>query len=217
MDINIGLQQKVSEEILWDPGVDATHVDVAARGGVITLTGYVSCYAEKKNAEQAAKRVANVKAVVNEIEVRLLPTLQRSDADIAESALTGLRLNANISGELVKLSVENGWIALDGEVDWRYQRTAAEGALKHMIGVKGIVNRITIKSGALAADIKSRIRSALLRNAQLDANRIVVNVSGGRAILDGEVMSWAEREQAEEAAWRAPEITEVVNNIHVDV
>ncbi|MDY7578660.1 BON domain-containing protein [Herbaspirillum sp. RTI4] len=210
------LQQKVTEELHWEPSIDATHIGVAAKNGIVTLTGYVTRYIEKRNAERAAERVADVKAVVDDIELKIPGASQRNDLDIAESSLTALKLNALIPRERIKLAVENGWITLDGEVDWQYQRIAVEDALKFMLGVKGITNKIMVKPVALISDIQTKIRNALIRNAQIDASQITVETSGNKAILGGKVRSWAERQQAETAAWSAPGISNIENNIHVN-
>lgn len=215
MDTNSSLQEKVLEELQWDPSIDAEHIGVTALDGIVTLTGYVKHYIDKKNAERAAKRVVNVKAVVDEIELQLAGSSQKTDLEIAESALAALKLNMSIPHDAIKLTVDNGWVTLDGKVDWNYQRLAAENTVKLMLGVKGITNKLAVKPMVCAADIKSKIQSALVRNAQFDANHITVDIRGEKAILGGSVRSWSEREQAATAVWSAPGITEVENNIRI--
>lgn len=217
MTSNSDLQEKVTEELLWDPCVDASHIGVTANDGIVTLTGYVTSYFEKKKCERVAKRVANVKAVVDELDLKLPGVAHRNDLDIAESAVSALKLNVLIPKDKVQVTVDNGWIVLEGEVDWQYQRGAAEEALRPMLGVKGIMNKIHVKPGARASDVKSKIQSALVRNAQIDANNITVETDGGTAILRGHVRSWAEKEQAESAAWSAPGITMVKNDVSIDI
>jgi osmotically-inducible protein OsmY len=215
MNLNSDLQQKVSQELLWDPSLDASHVGVTVKDGIVTLTGYVTSYFEKKVSERIVKRVANVKAVVDELDIKLPGSSERSDLDIAESALLVLQLNVSVPKDRVKLVVENGRVTLDGEVEWQYQRTAAENALKSMRGVKEILNRIMVKPTVSASDVRVKIQSALMRNAQLDANHITISTHGGTVILGGHVQSWAEKEQAEAAAWSAPGITKVENNVGI--
>lgn len=217
MSANSDLQEKVTEELMWDPCVDATHIGVTAKDGIVTLTGYVSSYFEKKKCERVAKRVASVKAVVDELDLKLPGLAQRNDLDIAESAVGALKLNVLIPKDRVQVTVDSGWVVLEGEVDWQYQRNAAEEALRPMLGVKGITNKIHVKPAARASDIKSKIQSALVRNAQIDSNNITVETDGGTAILHGHVRSWAEKEQAEAAAWSAPGITKVINEVSIDI
>jgi len=211
------LQQNVIDELTWDPSVDATHVDVAVHDGIVTLTGYVNSYFEKKKCEQIAKRIARVKAVVDEIDLKLAGIAKRGDLEIAEAAVNALKLNVLIPQDSIKITVEKGWIVLDGEVDWQYQSNAAEFALRTMIGIKGISNKIHVRPSVSAADVKSKIQSALMRNAQIDSNNIAVDIKGGTAILRGHVRSWAEREQAETATWSAPGIVKVENEVIVEL
>jgi osmotically-inducible protein OsmY len=217
MNTNSDLQQKVTQELLWDPSLDSSHIGVAVKEGIVTLTGYVTSYFEKKISERIVKRVANVKAVVDELDVKLPGSSERSDLDIAESALLALQLHVLVPRDRVQLIVEDGRVTLDGEVDWHYQRAAAEDALKSMLGVKGILNKIIVKPPVKASDIRAKIQSAIMRNAQLDANHISIETEGGTVILGGHVQSWAEKEQAEAAAWSAPGITKVENNIGIGI
>lgn len=217
MSANSELQKEVTEELEWDPSVDSSHISVAAKDGIVTLTGYVEHYIEKSSAERAVKRIADVKAVVDELELKLPGASQRNDLDIAESALAGLKLNVLVPRDKVQVTVDKGWITLDGQVEWQYQRSTAENTVKLMRGVKGIINKIIVKPAAQAANIKAKIQSALVRNAQLDANNIKVETNGSTVTLSGRVRSWAEKKQAENAAWSAPGIAEVKNNINVSI
>jgi len=151
------------------------------------------------------------------LDLKLPGVAYRNDLDIAESAVSALKLNVLIPKDKVQVTVDNGWVVLDGEVDWQYQRNAAEEALRPMLGVKGITNKIHVKPGVRASDVKSKIQSALIRNAQIDSNNISVETEGGTAILRGHVRSWAEKEQAEAAAWAAPGITMVKNDVSIDI
>ena len=207
------LQMKVTQELLWDPAVESMHVVVGVKNGIVTLTGYVQHFGKKQAAQQAAERVAGVKAVVNELDIKLPDSSERNDLDIAESALNALRLNTQVPRDAVKVAVESAWVTLEGSVDWHYQRIAAEHAVKNLPGIKGMINKIEIKPAALKNDIQEKIRNAFVRNAQIDATRVTLKLDGHKAVLAGSVRSWAERAQAESATWAAPGITQVENHI----
>lgn len=210
------IRQDVIDELEWEPSVDARNIGVAVKDGVVTLTGTVSSYSEKLRAERAAERVHGVRAVANELEVRLPGDMRRTDADIAEAAVNALKWNTLVPEEKIKVVVENGWITLRGEVDWQYQREAAEEAVQHLAGVRGVTNLITVRQRVRPEDIKQRIERALERSAELDAKNIHVSVEDSKVVLTGTVRSWAERQEAEWAAWAAPGVTEVDNRIRVD-
>lgn len=207
------LQRKIEQELEWDPSVDARHIAVAVKNGIATLSGYVEQFSDKTHAEQAAERVHGVMAVIDKIELELPGSAHRNDLDIVESALAAMKLNVLIPKDRIKIIAQNGWITLEGSVEWQYQRMAAEDTVRIIRGIKGISNKISIQAEGLKADIKDKIRSALVRNAQLDSNRIVIDVSGNKAILSGHVRSWSEKHQAEAATWAAPGIAAVENNI----
>ncbi len=211
------IQRDVLDELKWEPSVNANEIGVAVKDGIVTLTGYVDSYFEKRAAERAAARVAGVKAVVQEIEVRLPGSSQRTDADIAQAALNALRWDIAVPHDRVKVKVENGWVTLEGDVDWQYQKMAAARAVQNLIGVKGVSNLITVKPRVTPTDVKAKIEDSFKRQAEIDASNIKVDVQGSKVTLSGTVRSWAERDAAWRAAWAASGITEVVDKLTVRV
>jgi osmotically-inducible protein OsmY len=209
------IRRKVIAELDWDPSIDASAVGVAVKDGVVTLSGSIASYWQKKEAERVAKRVAGVKAVAEDLTIKLPGTAERSDADIAQSVVTGLRFNVAVPHDRIQITVENGWVTLEGEVEWQYQKSVAESAIKYLMGVKGVTNSICIKPRVSAADVKAKIESAFARRAQLNANQIRVESSDNKVILRGSVHSWDEKDQAEQAAWGAPGVTKVENDVIV--
>lgn len=210
------LQRDVLNELEWKPSVNAAEVGVSVNNGVVTLTGHISSYAEKWAAEKAALRVHGVRAVANELDVKLPGTSRRTDQDIALSAVNALKANISVPDQQIKVTVENGWVTLDGEVEWRYQKSAAEDAVRYLPGVIGVTNLVQVKPRVSPTDLKSRIEEALKRRAELDAKHITVEVDGGKVTLRGTVHSWAEREAAETEAWSAPGVSSVMNLIEVE-
>jgi osmotically-inducible protein OsmY len=188
---------------------------VSVKKGVVTLTGFVRSFTDKYEAEAAAKRVAGVVGVANDIEVRMPSVDERPDPEIARDAVAAIKSQLPISSENIKVIVKNGWVTLEGEVEWQYQRSTAETTVRRIKGVRGVVNSIVLKPRAQPSDIKRKIQEAFRRNAEIDANRITVETHGGEVVLRGTVRSWIEREEAERAAWAAPGVTKVDDRIVV--
>jgi osmotically-inducible protein OsmY len=209
------IERDVKEELGFHPDLDATDIAVSVKQGVVTLTGFVHSYTDKYEAEAAAKRVAGVVGVANDIEVRLRSTDQRPDPEIARDAVAAIKTRLPISSEHIKVIVKNGWVTLEGEVEWQYQRETAEKAARPVKGVVGVTNSIVLKPRAEPSEIKRKIQEAFRRNAEVDANRIVVEAKGGEVILKGTVRSWAERQEAERVAWSAPGVIKVDDRIVV--
>jgi osmotically-inducible protein OsmY len=209
------IEQDVRDELQWDPDLDAGDIAMSAKNGVVTLAGFVKSYTDKYEAEAAAKRVAGVVGVANDLEVRLPSVDERPDPDIARDAVAAIKSQLPISSEHIKVVVKNGWVTLEGQVEWQYQRSTAENAVRRIKGVKGVSNLIQLKPRAEPSEIKRKIEEAFRRNAEVDANRITVEAHGGEVILKGTVRSWIEREEAERAAWSAPGVTKVEDRIIV--
>jgi osmotically-inducible protein OsmY len=211
------IQRDVQEELKWDTRVRPNEIGVAVKDGIVTLTGWVDSYLKKIAAEEDAHRVPGVKAVVNDIEVRLPGSAERTDADLAKAALNALKWDAGIPTDKIDLTVSHGWVTLKGEVEYYFQKREAEQAVERLSGVRGVTNLLTVKPQPLPQDLKSQIERALVRNAETDASRITVEVQGGKVILRGTVSSYAEKKAAEETAWSAPAVTDVDNRIIVSL
>jgi osmotically-inducible protein OsmY len=209
------IERDIEEELQWDPDLDATDIAVSVKSGVVTLAGFVKSYTDKYEAESAAKRVAGVIAVANDIEVRMPSVDERPDPDIARDAVAAIKSQLPISSEHIKIVVKNGWVTLEGQVEWQYQRSTAENSVRRIKGVKGVNNLILLKPRAEPSEIKRKIQEAFRRNAEIDANRITVEAHGGEVILKGTVRSWIEREEAERVAWSAPGVIKVEDRIIV--
>jgi osmotically-inducible protein OsmY len=211
--VDADLRERVEEQLDWEPEVTSTNIGVGAKDGVVTLTGFVNSYAEKMAAEQIAKRTYGVRAIANDLNVK--PQFMKTDSEIAADALKALELRANVPDEKIKLMVKGGWVTLEGTVDWYFQKNAAEVAVKYLQGVKGITDNIKVKPQVSTIEVTQKIEAALRRNAEVDARRISVRSTDGKVILGGNVRSWMEKNEAENAAWAAPGVTQVQNNIAI--
>ena len=207
------IQTDVMQELKWDPSITHEHIGVAVSDGIVTLSGMVPSYIEKSSAEKAVQRVGGVKAVVEKIEVKVPGSYHRDDQDIAKAIIDQFQWHTQVPDDLVKASVENGWVELTGEVEWDYQRSAAEKAIRGLTGVRGITNRLTIRpKAAQPSEVKDKIEEALKRAAEREADRIGVQVRGSRVILSGRVRSFAELRDVRGAAFSAPGVTSIDDN-----
>ena len=209
------LRGAIQDELRWEPSIDDREISVSVEDGVATLRGTVGNFFEKWEAGSRAIRIHGVRALANDIEVQLPGDRRRGDTDMARAAAEALAWDVSMPPDRVKVTVSDGWIALDGEVDWGYQKWAAEASIRRLIGVRGVTNGVTVKPKVVPTDIKARIEAALCRNAAVDAHRIQVEVEGGRVTLRGNVWAWTERDEAERSAWAAHGVTSVENLIEL--
>ena len=209
------LKKDVMAELAWDPAVESTAIGVAVKDGVVTLTGHLDTFAGKHAASRALRRVAGVQAIALEIDVKLSPDHKRSDTDIAASAEEALKWNTMVPLESIRLTVDHGWITLQGDLEWDYQRRGVEKALRPLMGVVGISNEITLRAKLKATDLSRKIEEALTRQARREAKHIQVDVDGTTVKLSGTVHSWQEREAAQGVAWSAPGVQVIVNELRV--
>lgn len=211
------IKQDVLDELAWQPSIDETQIGVIVKDGIVTLTGTVDTYAKKIAAEKAVKGVYGVKAVAEDIEVRYSSSKGKTDTDIAKAAVDALKWNSSVPADSIKMKVEDAWIYLTGEVKWSYQKNAAKRAVENLLGVKGVINNISLKQTVKPFEIKNRITKAFERSAELEAKNIKVEVDGHTVKLSGTVHSLAEKEEARKAAFFAPGVTKVENNLRVEL
>jgi osmotically-inducible protein OsmY len=209
------LRQSIIDELDFEPSIDAADIGVAVEAGVVTLTGHVSSYAEKLAVEDTVRRVRGVKAIAEEVEVRYPDGKKTADDQIARRALDILTWDVSVPNERIQVKVQRGWLTLTGEVDWNFQKTAAEQAVRKLSGITGITNLITLKAAPKAEDVKDKIEAALKRSAELESDKIRVSVTGERVRLEGKVKAWYERQIAEQAAWAVRGVATVDDNLQL--
>jgi osmotically-inducible protein OsmY len=207
------LQEDVMDELKWDPKINSSEIAVIVKNGIITVRGIVDSYTKKLAVENAVKRVKDVKCIVEEVTVRLSANAKRTDAEIAEAAVSALQWNSSVPDHKIKVSVENGWVNLEGEADWQYQKDAAGLAIDSITGVKGVTNQVCIKPSVNIPVVRDTIKKALERSADIAADRIVIETHGNKVTLRGRARSWNERNEVERAAWCAPGVTEVEDEL----
>lgn len=211
------IQQDVMEQLKWEPFLNAAQIGVAVKNGIVTLSGQVDSYAKKLAAENATKKIEGVKALAEDIQIGVSPLYSKTDSEIAEAVYNALKWHAAVQEEKIRIKVENGIVKLEGEVDWEYQRRNAQAAIENLIGVRLVINLITISGKVIPADVKQKISSAFTRNAIIDAGKINVEVIANKVVLRGTVRSYAEKQDAENAAWSALGVTSVDDKIEMEL
>jgi osmotically-inducible protein OsmY len=209
------IRRDVEDELRWDPDIDATDIAVSVKNSVVFLAGFVRSFMQKYQAEADAKRVAGVTAVANDLDVRLPNIDETPDPQIARDAIARIKSELPYAWDNIRVVVKSGWLTLEGEVEWYYQRERAEEAVRRVRGIKGVTNSIEVKPRVASMEIRRKIEEALRRAAEIDASRVTVETNGSEVILRGTVRSWAERQEAERAAWWAPGVSKVDNRIIV--
>lgn len=220
MKTNEELREDVMDEIKWDPQLKdvATQIGVAVKDGVVTLSGTLDSYTKKLAAEKAAQRVSGVMVVASDVQIKLTPVGKLTDTDLAESIKNVLRWNSAVNHDQIDVKVDNGWVYLDGKADWEFERQSAQRSVENLIGVVGVSNNITIKPRAInVKELKNDIAKAFHRSASVDSSAIRIESSGNKVTLYGKVRSWAEKKEAENVAWFAPGVSDVDNQIDIDV
>jgi len=216
MKSDVEILKDVQEELKWDPYLSSSEIGASVKNGIVTLTGIVDAYWKKISAENAVKKISGVTAVVQKIEVKLSESGKRKDTDIAEAIQSAFRWSVLVPKDKIKVKVENGWVTLEGSVEWDFEKNAAQRAVEKLEGVSGVINNIKVAPKVTPGEIKQKIRSAFFRSATVDSDRVTVDVDGGTVTLRGKVRSWAERKEAEREAWLAPGVTKVINDIEID-
>lgn len=216
MKTDLEIQKDVMEELKWQPSINSNEIGVSVKNGVVTLSGTVDSYSKKVSAETAAKNVGGVKVVAEEIEVKIFPSSKKTDQEIAEAILNTLKWSSPVQQGKIKVEVEKGWVTLDGEVDWEFQRSSAQTLVENLTGVVNVSNKIKIKPAVTASDIKKKISAAFHRSATVDSGKIIIDIQGNKVTLTGKVSSYAEKKEAENSVWSAPGVDRVVNELEVD-
>lgn len=216
MRTDLQLVSDVTEELKWEPSVKEKEIGVSVREGVVTLSGNVDTFATKFAAERAVERVSGVRAVADELKVKLPNANERTDTELALATVHAFKWDVEVPDDQIKCKVVNGWLTLEGTVEWYFQKAAAERDVRFLMGVKGVTNLIEVKPKASASDVLTHIEKALKRSAELDAKKVQVEARGGKVTLRGTVRFWAERQEAERAAWATSGVTEVVDKIEIE-
>ena len=212
------LRKDMQDELKWEPSIREAEIGVAVKDGVVTLSGRVDSFAEKYAAQHAAERVSGVRAIADDLEVKLPGSYQRTDTEIAHAALNAMRWDIQVPDDKIKVKVSDGWVTLEGMVEWRYQKDAAERSVRYLTGVRGVSNLIMLKPSSVSTfEVSSKIKDAIRRSAEADAEQITVEAKDGHVTLRGKVRSWAERRDAELAAWAAPGVIDVEDKIAIGV
>ena len=217
MKSDIQIQKDVIEQLKWEPFLNASEIGVAVKNGIVNLSGQVDSYSKKLSAENAAKKIAGVKAIAEDIQIGVSPAYNKTDTEIAEAVVNALKWHSAVQEEKIKIKVENGSVRLDGEVEWEYQRINAKSAIENLTGVRSVINLITVKPVVTATDIQKKMSSFFHRSATIDSGKITAEVKGSKVILRGTVRSFAEKEDAETAAWNAPGVTSIESKLEIEI
>lgn len=211
------IQQDVINQLKWEPILNAAEIGVSVKNGIVTLSGQVDTYTKKMAAERATKKVAGVRAVAEDLQVGVSPIYKRTDAELAEAALNALKWHSAVKEDKIKVKVEDGVLTLEGEAEWDFQRTAAKEAVENLIGIKRVNNYIALKAMLSPSDVQQKIMAAFHRSATIDAMKVTAELIGNKVVLRGKVRSFAEKEDAEKAAWSAPGVMSVENRLEMEV